>query len=126
MLQGYIDENSTDEDEDGVIYGLEEVIPEHIFEEFYEKVYDISMEQQKQLSSAKKANFQFEKIHNRAIFDSFNEALNVFRPYFLISTVSPMQMDLHSLGQTLKRRSLSISLLNKISNKSSRKLNSKY
>ena len=57
MLQGYSDENSTDEDEDGVIYGLEEVIPEHIFEEFYEKVYDISMEQQKQLSSAKKANF---------------------------------------------------------------------
>ena len=57
MLQGYIDENSTDEDEDGVIYGLEEVIPENIFEEFYEKVYDISMEQQKQLSSAKKANF---------------------------------------------------------------------
>lgn len=32
MLQGYIDENSTDEDEDGVIYGLEEVIPENIFE----------------------------------------------------------------------------------------------
>lgn len=37
------------------------------------------------MSSAKKANFEFEKIHNKAIFDCFNEALNVFRPYFLIS-----------------------------------------
>ena len=27
MLQGYIDEQSPQEDEDGVIYGLEDVIP---------------------------------------------------------------------------------------------------
>lgn len=27
---------------------------------------------------------EFELVHNRAIFDAFNESLNLFRPYFLI------------------------------------------
>ena len=27
---------------------------------------------------------EFEHIHNKAIFDTFNEALNLFRPYFLL------------------------------------------
>ena len=31
MLQGYTDEQIPEEDEDGVIYGLEDVIPESIF-----------------------------------------------------------------------------------------------
>ena len=84
IVQGYMEEHSPEEDDDGVIYGLEYVIPDEIFEEFYTKVYEGNQEQ---LTSAKKANFEYEKIHNRAIFDSFNEALNVFRPYFQISTI---------------------------------------
>ncbi len=27
---------------------------------------------------------EFEHIHNKSIFDSFNESLNLFRPYFNI------------------------------------------
>ena len=100
MLQGYSEDEALEEDDDGVIYGLEDVIPEEIFEEFYEKVYDVNHQQ---LSSAKKANFQFDKIHNKAIFDSFNEALNIFRPYFIISKPYLIQMDLPFLGLILRK-----------------------
>ena len=30
----------------------------------------------------------YDKSHNRAVFDAFNEALNQFRPYYQISTLS--------------------------------------
>lgn len=43
-----------------------------------------------QRTTAKVANFEFEKIHNKAIFDTFNQALNIFRPYFLIGTLDAM------------------------------------
>lgn len=48
------------------------------------------------MTEAQRANLMFDRIHSKALFDSFNEALNHLRPYFLISihiatqTVSPI------------------------------------
>lgn len=27
---------------------------------------------------------EFEHIHNKSIFDSFNEAINIYRPYYML------------------------------------------
>jgi hypothetical protein len=40
-----------------------------------------------EMSAAQRVNFEFERVHSRALLDCFNEALNQFRPYFLISNI---------------------------------------
>lgn len=54
FLQGNTEQKCPEEDEDGVIYGLESVIPDDIFEQFYDKVYDMG---NGEMSTAKMANF---------------------------------------------------------------------
>jgi hypothetical protein len=85
FLHGYDPEDGPEEDENGLIYGLETIISDEILDEFYEKVYDLSAP----MPPVRRTNFEFEQVHNRALLDCFNEALNHFRPYFLISTAFP-------------------------------------
>ena len=82
-LQGHTHTLCPQEDEEGVIYGLENIIGDDVFEEFHERLFESTY---KNASSARRANFDFEKIHNRALFDGFNEAVNWFRPYYAISS----------------------------------------
>lgn len=70
VLQGYQNYNrfSVLEDEE-VVYGIEAVMGPEILEDFHEHQY--------QAHEAKddmaRAMIFFEQVHNRAIFDSFNE-----------------------------------------------------
>lgn len=58
------------------MYGIDEVIRFQILQEFYNAYYE----------GKEKSNFiEYEKIHNHCIFDSLNEALNHYRPYFYIN-----------------------------------------
>jgi hypothetical protein len=47
------------------------------FESYYEET-DI------EFNDVERANIELEKAHNKAIFHSFNAALNFFRPYYNI------------------------------------------
>ena len=60
-------------------------------------------------------------MHSRALLDCFNEAINQFRPYFLISNKYSMQMGHHIPGITPKRLLLFITLPKKTYNKSSKR-----
>ena len=63
---------------------------------FFESTY-------KNASSARRANFDFDKIHNRALFDGFNEAVNWFRPYYAISSFVLIQTDRPTPGTPPKK-----------------------
>lgn len=53
------------------------VLSEDLFIEFEQNVIGNGEDEKEQIIK------EFEHIHNKSIFDSFNEALNMFRPYFL-------------------------------------------
>lgn len=78
-MQGYDDQDEKDQNENGIIYGVEEVISPNILEVFHENFY------YKNNSNAKNPYKSYEKIHHKAIFDAINEAINQFRPYFIIN-----------------------------------------
>lgn len=74
FMQGYdeIEEN------DGIIYGLEEVIRPEILDSFHKSLYS----QKKGYSNTLQS---YEMIHNKSVFDCINESINKFRPYFEIT-----------------------------------------
>jgi hypothetical protein len=53
------------------------VLEEYIYAQFEEK-YSNGIDKDPILRD-------YEQIHNRAIFDAFNECLNVFRPFYLVN-----------------------------------------
>jgi hypothetical protein len=55
------------------------------------------------MTEVQRANFVFDRIHSKALFDSLNEALNHFRPYFLISKYNFTQMVNPTLGTIPKK-----------------------
>lgn len=54
------------------------VLSEDLFIEFEQNVIGNGMTDKEQIIK------EFEHIHNKSIFDTFNEALNLFRPYYTV------------------------------------------
>ena len=82
-IQGNKEFLCEEEDEEGIIFGLNRIIREDKLDQYYEYV------QKQDICSGSnfyKANIELERIHSRAILDYFNEQLNSYRPYKEIST----------------------------------------
>jgi hypothetical protein len=58
---------------------LEEVLSPKLLETFHENYYA------KNTAHGKSPFLSYERVHNKAIFDSINEGINIFRPYFIIN-----------------------------------------
>jgi len=54
------------------------VLSEDLFLEFEQKIIGNGVTEKEQIVK------EFEHIHNKAIFDTLNEALNFIRPYYLL------------------------------------------
>lgn len=59
-----------EEDDQGIIYGLKEVIDDDKYEEFYKW---LEFRDNKNGNTFAKTNLQLERIHNKSILDVFNQ-----------------------------------------------------
>ncbi|EGR29043.1 IQ calmodulin-binding motif family protein, putative [Ichthyophthirius multifiliis] len=96
LIHGYdsfIENSTLDENEDYIT--LPFVLSEDLFIEFeqniivkqiYKYVCFFQKKQNKGNGESEKEQIvkEFEHIHNKAIFDTFNEALNIFRPFYTL------------------------------------------
>ena len=74
-MQGYETELEENEDQFGIIYGIEEVLSHETFIHFC----------QTEEKYSDRPVSEYEKIHNKVIFDAVNEAMNYYRPYFFMN-----------------------------------------
>lgn len=104
VLQGYDSDNWVRNQDssmnDQIFMGCEYIIGQQILEDFQEHSYQLPED----IDDDTRAAIYFDKIHQKAIVDCFNESLNCFRPYYFISTFFfYFQMGLLILGIILRK-----------------------
>ncbi|KRX07982.1 Protein kinase-like domain [Pseudocohnilembus persalinus] len=82
LIHGYdnfIEEQNDEENEEEEEYTtLPFILSEDLFIKFEQSIIGNGESEKEQIIK------EFEHIHNKSIFDSFNEALNTFRPYYMM------------------------------------------
>lgn len=81
LIHGYdsfVDSSCSEEGSTDDYNTLPFVLSEELFIEFEQNIIGNGETEKEQIIK------EFEHIHNKAIFDTFNEALNIFRPFYTL------------------------------------------